>query len=278
MPEISNGVKQPTYRFPPGYYQKTYKFIPLRQVRSSAAAPSQGAPPAQQAFPVTVPARAFQPVGASAASSSEGWRPQLRPVEHPVQPIPNLTRARLRSSLDWGSVHTSTTTPRSLTRSDALAAMHLCDATQLRQPHSVLLDLANMIRSSGIHTWKLAHHPRPLASDEFSGEPNPHGGGRRRPRVRCPSCKPATAALRGHFSFVGPVAGLSAVKLQSQHVQVTPVELQVMHPIFFQCTRSYVAAPPVTSQDFDHNGVFHSRAQACCSSKTFRVGESVGGH
>ena len=61
---------------------------------------------------------------------------------------------------------------------------YLCDATQLRQPHSVLLDLANMIRSSGIHDWKLAHHPRPLASDEFSGEPNPHGGGRRRPRVR----------------------------------------------------------------------------------------------
>ena len=61
---------------------------------------------------------------------------------------------------------------------------YLCGATQLRQPHSVLLDLANMIRSSGIHNWKLAHHPRPLASDEFSGEPNPHGGGRRRPRVR----------------------------------------------------------------------------------------------
>ena len=98
MPEISNGVKQPTYRFPPGYYQKTYKFIPLRQVRSSAAASSQAAPPAQQAFPVTVPARTFQPVvGASAASSSGGWRPQLRPVEHPVQPRSQTPQGNPRS-------------------------------------------------------------------------------------------------------------------------------------------------------------------------------------
>ena len=98
MPEISNDVKQPTYRFPPGYYQKTYRFIPLRQVRSSAAAPSQAAPPAQQAFPVTVPARTFQPVvGASAASSSGGWRPQLRPVEHPVQPRSQTPQGNPRS-------------------------------------------------------------------------------------------------------------------------------------------------------------------------------------
>ena len=93
MPDISNGVKQP-----PGYYQKTYKFIPLRQVRSSAATSSQAAPPAQQAFPVTVPARAFQPVvGASAASSSGGWRPQLRPVDRRVQPRSQTPQGNPRS-------------------------------------------------------------------------------------------------------------------------------------------------------------------------------------
>ena len=86
MPDIVQGVNQPMYRFPPGYYQKTYKFIPLRQVRSAAAASSQAAASTQQSFPVTVPARTFQPViGSSAAGSSTGWRPQLRPVDHPVQ-------------------------------------------------------------------------------------------------------------------------------------------------------------------------------------------------
>ena len=73
FPEISQGVKQPLYRFPPGYYQKTYKFIRLRQVRSSASASSQAAPSTQPSFPVTVPARSFQPVvGSSAAGSSTG--------------------------------------------------------------------------------------------------------------------------------------------------------------------------------------------------------------
>ena len=86
LPEIIQGVKQPLYRFPPGYYQKTYKFIPLRQVRSSASASSQAAPSAQPSFPVTVPARSFQPiVGSSAAGPSAGWRPQLRPADHPAQ-------------------------------------------------------------------------------------------------------------------------------------------------------------------------------------------------
>ena len=98
MPDISNGVKQPTYRFPPGYYQKTYKFIPLRQVHSSTATSSQAAPAAQQTFPVTVPARTFQPVvGASAASQSGGWRPQLRPVDHPVQPRSQTPQGTPRS-------------------------------------------------------------------------------------------------------------------------------------------------------------------------------------
>ena len=96
--DISNGVKQPTYRFPPGNYQKTYKFIPLRQVHSSAATSSRAAPAAQQAFPVTVPARTFQPVvGASAASSSGGWRPQLRPVDHAVQPRSQTPQGTPRS-------------------------------------------------------------------------------------------------------------------------------------------------------------------------------------
>ena len=62
--------------------------------------------------------------------------------------------------------------------------VYQCDASRLNQPHSVLHDLANMIRSRGIHNWKLAHYPKALQSGEFSGEPNPHGGGRRRPRVR----------------------------------------------------------------------------------------------
>ena len=98
MPDIVQGVKQPTYRFPPGYYQKTYKFIPLRQVRSSAAASSQAAPSTQPSFPVTVPARTFQPIiGSSAAGSSTGWRPQLRPADHPTQPRSQTPQATSRS-------------------------------------------------------------------------------------------------------------------------------------------------------------------------------------
>ena len=86
------------HRFPPGYYQKTYKFIPLRQVRSAAAASSQAAASTQQSFPVTVPARTFQPViGSSAAGSSTGWRPQLRPVDHPAQQRSQTPQATSRS-------------------------------------------------------------------------------------------------------------------------------------------------------------------------------------
>ena len=84
------------------------KSVPQRRRHRRRQAP----PPAQQAFPVTVPARAFQPVvGASAASSSGGWRPQLRPVEHPVQPRSQTPqgnpRSRSKPGLRVGSASSS---------------------------------------------------------------------------------------------------------------------------------------------------------------------------
>ena len=77
-------------------------------------------------------------------------------------PTPESGRkAKPQSSPDWGFcayVDDDSEIINEVRRTGCYG--YLCDATHLNQPHSVLIDLANMIRSSGIHNWKLAHHPR----------------------------------------------------------------------------------------------------------------------